>query len=87
MQKLFNNEKWENRKIRIERWFESYLEYLKFLGLNIKNDRPSVFEMIQKNSQNSQIFSFSLYSWVTIFSQWKKTKKDDYLLQNLSKML
>ena len=61
--------------IRIERWFESYLEYLKFLGLNIKNDRPSVFEMIQKNSQNSQIFSFSLYSWVTIFSQRKKNKE------------
>ena len=73
--------------IRIELWFKSYLEYLKFLGFNIKNGRPSVFEMIQKNSQNSQIFSFSLYSWVTIFSQWKKTKKDDYLLQNLSKML
>ena len=61
--------------IRIERWFESYLEYLKFLGLNIKNDRPSVFEMIQKNSQYSQIFSFSLYSWVTIFSQWKKKQR------------
>ena len=49
--------------------------YLKFLGLNIKNGRPSVFEMIQKNFQ---IFSFSLFTSKSVKNTLEKKTIKDY---------